>query len=278
MTWEQKVWKHGLHFLYAVKPFLFYAFVPVLLARFGQMFRVGTGADLEEFLRVSRNFYLFTGHLLVWWYFVRQSRRQGTTLCAQTGLYLRRGEVNLRLAMYCFFFGMAAALFFSAVVTLLPMPGWLKNSYHSTSAPMYGQVDVLLLLPLSAFIAPLLEEMVMRGFMLSRLLEHYSVRMSVWITSLVFAVCHGNLVSFIYALFMGLAFAWIDIKMDNIAYSIVMHIGFNSLAWINTVILLAGVQADFFGTWYLVFLYGAVGAMSAWLIGQKIQNEEEKKL
>lgn len=278
MTWQQRLWRHGQNIWYASKPLLFYAMLPPLLTRFGQLFRVGKDADLEEFLRVSKNFYLFAAHLLVWWCFVKHSRKRGTTLCAETGLYWRRGEANYTLAAYCFLFGMAAALFFSALITLLPMPVWLREAYQKNNAPMYGQADVLLLVPLSAVLAPFLEEIVLRGYMLSRLSERYNVKTALWGTALVFAICHGSPVSFVYALFMGLAFALIEIRMDNLLYPICMHSGFNALAWINTVILLCGVKTDFFGSWYLVLLYGLAGALGAYLIGQKIKDEEKRKI
>ncbi len=167
--------------------------------------------------------------------------------------------------------GLGLAVFFSAVITIIPFPGGLKESYRSSSDLLSSKTDLALAMISTVFLAPVAEEIVFRGYMLGRLLRWFTERQAILLSAVLFAVCHVSPIWVLYACLMGIMLAWVSIREDNTLYSIALHIGFN--ASVLPVSFMNGHPAWerlFFGSRFRIALIGgaalamAVRAFEIW--------------
>lgn len=72
------------------------------------------------------------------------------------------------------------------------------------------------------FLAPLLEEFVCRKQIIDRT-RQYGEKTAVFLSALVFGLLHQNLFQFVYAIALGLAFAYIYIRTGRLRYTVLLH-------------------------------------------------------
>ena len=117
-----------------------------------------------------------------------------------------------------------------------------------------ADLNIYLAILSSGIIGPILEEMLFRYVFLNRLRNFFTTRNAILLSSLVFALLHGDIVTMIYAFIMGFIFAYVYVKYDNIKVSIMCHISANTivifLTSFNIWILLLGL----FGVWISIYL------------------------
>ena len=117
-----------------------------------------------------------------------------------------------------------------------------------------ADLNIYLAILSSGIIGPILEEMLFRYVFLNRLSNFFTMRNAILLSSLVFALLHGDIVTMIYAFIMGFIFAYVYVKYDNIKVSIMCHISANTivifLTSFNIWILLLGL----FGVWISIYL------------------------
>ena len=117
-----------------------------------------------------------------------------------------------------------------------------------------ADLNIYLAILSSGIIGPILEEMLFRYVFLNRLRNFFTTRNAILLSSLVFALLHGNIITMIYAFIMGFIFAYVYVKYDNIKVSIMCHIGANTivifLISFNIWILLLGL----FWVWISIYL------------------------
>lgn len=117
-----------------------------------------------------------------------------------------------------------------------------------------ADLNIYLAILSSGIIGPILEEMLFRYVFLNRLRNFFTMRNAILLSSLVFALLHGNIITMIYAFIMGFIFAYVYVKYDNIKVSIMCHISANTivifLTSFNIWILLLGL----FGVWISIYL------------------------
>lgn len=75
----------------------------------------------------------------------------------------------------------------------------------------------------SLAIAPIMEELLFRGVILKGIMNKYSMRKSIVISSILFAIIHSNLQQGVYAFISSIIFSLIYIYTDSIKFSIVAH-------------------------------------------------------
>lgn len=88
---------------------------------------------------------------------------------------------------------------------------------------------------ISIFLAPVVEEIVFRGFMY-RFLSSFNRTVSMILTSVVFALYHGTIVHLYAAFFGGLIFCVIYDRTHKLRYSIAAHMLFNALTVLLSII------------------------------------------
>lgn len=122
--------------------------------------------------------------------------------------------------------GGATAFFVSCVLSLLPLPESLMESYmESSQGLLSGNLAVMILS--TVIVAPIVEEVVFRGLILSRLKKSMNVWVAIVISSLLFALLHGQLLWIIYTFFLGMLLAIIAEHFNTIGASIILHMAFN---------------------------------------------------
>ena len=89
-----------------------------------------------------------------------------------------------------------------------------------------GSVNVLYAFLFTVIIAPLMEELIFRKALISRVRAAGEVN-AVVLSALVFGFAHGNLTQFIYAFLLGLVFGFVFARTGRIIYSILLHMFFN---------------------------------------------------
>lgn len=127
----------------------------------------------------------------------------------------------------------------------------MSQEYSNASNAFYGSTILLELIG-SAFITPLLEELLHRGVVYGRLRRMMAMWPAIIVSALVFAVLHFNIVQFTYAFLLGIVLAIFVEKTGHIYPAVVAHIIANGIAVIRT---------------ETGFLAGTVdGSVSAWLV------------
>jgi membrane protease YdiL (CAAX protease family) len=267
MSFEQKLWKGMQTLIWAVRPALLYLFLPPLLMSVGMALFGGRSAG--RVIADSGNFYYALGILLTLGLLYKRSRKNGGSLFEESGLELKRPD-GRRIALLAAT-GLGLAVFFSAVITIIPFPRGLKESYRSSSDLLSSKTDLALAMISTVFLAPVAEEIVFRGYMLGRLLRWFTERQAILLSAVLFAVCHVSPIWVLYACLMGIMLAWVSIREDNTLYSIALHIGFN--ASVLPVSFMNGHPAWerlFFGSRFRIALIGgaalamAVRAFEIW--------------
>ena len=127
---------------------------------------------------------------------------------------------------------LAPALYFVVVIVLSVLPEAWTESYGEASSgiatnSVLGVVSV-------AVVAPIVEEFIFRGLVMTRLSRVMSGWLAVLLSAAVFGLCHGELVWFCYAFVLGAFFGFLDLRAGSILPSILGHMTFNAIGQIMT--------------------------------------------
>lgn len=263
---EQKIWKGMEVFFHSIRPLILYLFVPAITTYIGR-FLFG-GRPLDEILSESGNFYYTLGIILTFVILHKRSKKRGSSLREDVTFEYR--ELEWKKIACLMGMGFGFGFFFSALVTVIPFPELLMESYMSSSEAVKDGSDPILALLSTVLLAPVVEEIIFRGYMLNRLLSWFDEKKSILITAMVFALCHVSLIWIVYAFLMGAALAKISIDEDNISYSMALHIGFNAnVVPIWVINHIPKLKDMLFSNGWLIALYGALSCfLAVWLLGK----------
>ena len=233
------------------------------------------GRTAEDMISASGNFYYTLGIIFTVVILHKRSKKRGSSLCEDVTLEYR--ELDKKKITDLLLMGLGFGFFFSALLTVFPFPKFLMDSYRSSSGNLTEGTDQILALVSTALLAPVTEEIVFRGYMLNRLLGWFKEKNSVLITSLIFALCHVSLLWIAYAFLMGILLAKVSIEEDNIAYSIALHIGFNtSVVPIWIVNHVPALERVLFANNLLIAAYGIAACYGAVYLYKKYRKETTK--
>lgn len=277
LTRQQKIWKVVTVTAHACQPLLVYLIVPALFSCVVAFF-VGRTSDPESFRWNNGQFSRTMGLILTFYLLRRGCKKREVTIWDETTLYWR--QINWRKFLLLTAAGIGFSLFVSALLTVVPFPQFLKGPYHQLSSEVYDRLDTVFTVVSMIILAPVIEELVFRGYVLNRMLEGYdSPKTAVLASTIIFAVCHGTFLWILYALFMGLLMTHVSIEEENIAYAVALHFGYNLT---SLPIWLANrspeVSAVLFASPVLVACYGIVGICVAVLCLRKYPLSLEKML
>lgn len=158
---------------------------------------------------------------------------------AKPGPVREKKKMSIRDFIVVFLICMAATYLFNMVsLGINYLIGLIKQSpVVNPLESVVGGNLVLQILILSVS-APIVEEIIFRKLLLDRL-RPFGDRTAIWVSALAFALFHGNLSQALYAMALGMIFAYVVIRTNDIRYSIALHIIINLLG--STVMpLLAG--------------------------------------
>jgi membrane protease YdiL (CAAX protease family) len=256
LTLQQKIWMYTAMAFRALWPLALYALLPSFCMAVGYVFG-HPDMTMEEFFSYGANFYSALGIFLALFIFHRKAKKKGTTLSQDATLFFR--EMKPLNAVCFFIFGFASATAVSALLTLLPK-FFLTVGYHNASQKMYLGRDLIFTMLTILFTAPVTEEIVFRGYMLNTFLEKLPEKWAVLLSSIIFALLHGSILWILYAFLLGQIMAKVSMKEDNIAYGVMLHIGFNATAIVNLFITEnEKLNAALYGSKILIACYGILG-------------------
>ncbi len=270
LTVQQRLWK-GLWTVFAsLKSVALYLVLPALFMSVGMIFR---GRSADEVVDQSSNFYYTLGILFTMVILHRISKKRDTSLFEEATLEYKGLNRNRMLLLAVTGFGFS--FLFSSLITVLPLPEFLMESYRNSSDGLRDGTDQTLALISTILLAPLAEEIVFRGYMLNRLLKDMEMRTALLVSAVIFAMCHISFIWMLYAGLMGYLLGWVAVKEDNIAYSIALHIGFNaSVLPIWLIRQNDSLYQVIFGGTIQILLYGiAAAAIAVWAF-RKYREED----
>lgn len=152
--------------------------------------------------------------------------------------------------------GLAFCLYWLVTLALSLLPsGWMED-YLAASEGLY-QTGLIPFLA-TVIVAPVVEEVVFRGLILSRLERAMPGWYAIAVSAVVFGWCHGELVWFCYAFMLGMVFGYITHATGSILPAMVMHLVFNGAGELLGLVeerLPNGV------VWVLAFVLGVAGTV-----------------
>ena len=116
----------------------------------------------------------------------------------------------------------------SFVLGLLP-EAWMED--YAEAAASLNQKGVLIIVA-TVLVAPLVEEIIFRGLILSRMTRVIPGWLAVLLSALLFGVCHGQAVWMAYAFVLGVIFGFFALRAKSIWPSFCAHILFNGIGQI----------------------------------------------
>lgn len=117
-------------------------------------------------------------------------------------------------------------------------PTYTQIEAAINSAPFYLQIIAVVVL------GPICEEIVFRGLAMNKLMESFSYKTAIIVSSLFFALLHGNLTQGILTFFMGVALGYIYVKTGSLITCIAAHMINNCLAVVEMYFEMNAVLAE----------------------------------
>lgn len=129
--------------------------------------------------------------------------------------------------------GVFATIGLSRLLLMLPFDGILGDYSEVKAAYEAGSVWIQFIV--LGVLTPVVEEMLFRGLVYNRLKIYYDVTIAAYISALIFAIAHFNLIQGIYAFIMGIIFNLLYEKCRSIYAPVILHIATNLAAVITSV-------------------------------------------
>lgn len=114
----------------------------------------------------------------------------------------------------------------------------LENIFPQSEESYQETVQSLLQSPFTSLlqvcvIAPFIEEILMRGVVLGGLKNTYGVTVALFLSSILFAALHFNMVQTLSALVCGIVLGLLYVKTNSIFCCIIAHCGYNLISYIG---------------------------------------------
>ena len=156
------------------------------------------------------------------------------------------GRVGAKLSLYII--PLAFSLCIVCNIFLQYVPGAADNEVTREVYEIIERYNIVLSLIIVSILAPVVEELIFRGFMYDGIASIYGAAPAIIFTSLVFAIIHFNLVQFIYAFIVGIFLGYVKYTYKSLKYTIFMHLlmNFCSLIFVPPILTLNDVRGMIF--------------------------------
>lgn len=167
------------------------------------------------------------------------------------------GGTGLSVAMMGFGFNLLLGILFN----FLP-EAWLSSYEEAADTAFAGELWMVAIMV--GIAAPVVEELVFRGLIYTRLKQGMPVMVAAVITAVWFGVMHGHPLWITYAAVLGLIMVWIFERTKSLFASILFHFGYNLVAvvemalpestpdWVGLIMIGVGVAFSAIGVyWFL---------------------------
>ncbi|MDP9339972.1 MAG: CPBP family intramembrane metalloprotease [Acidobacteriota bacterium] len=141
-----------------------------------------------------------------------------------------------------FFAGCGLAIFVAAASYNM------KNTEHLPIQEIFkNRTGALLLMSMAVLIAPLVEETVFRGYLYPLFAKSLGVFPAIVITGALFGLMHGSQLGWTWGLvilltFVGMIFTFARARTGTVLASFLMHLGYNSMIAVSSIIATKGFQ------------------------------------
>ncbi len=211
---------------------------------------------------------LQAGFLLTFALFVKKSDRGLAFPVRALKWYdILLGVLAAGICVFCFIF---PAQWFAVLLE--------KIGYNfSTEIPLDGALDVTLCVIVTVIIAPVCEELVFRGALLTGLTKKFGVIPSVILSGLAFSLMHMNPEQTVYQFFMGCACAYLAICSGSVLCPMIVHACNNLIAIIFEFTGTAFLDVFFtnYGTFAAVTVaFLIAGVIALYFIGRLMMKSE----
>ena len=211
---------------------------------------------------------LQTGFLLTFALFVKKSDRGLAFPVRALKWYdILLGVLAAGICVFCFIF---PAQWFAVLLE--------KIGYNfSTEIPLDGALDVTLCVIVTVIIAPVCEELVFRGALLTGLTKKFGVIPSVILSGLAFSLMHMNPEQTVYQFFMGCVCAYLAICSGSVRCPMIVHACNNLIAIIFEFTGTAFLDVFFtnYGTFAAVTVaFLIAGVIALYFIGRLMMKSE----
>ncbi len=109
-----------------------------------------------------------------------------------------------------------------------------EKGYQETLQAL-GKAPVISFLQVCV-LAPIMEEFLMRGFLLGGLSVNYGKTTALLLSSLLFALLHFNMVQTLSALLCGVILGLLYLQTDSLICCIITHMGYNLISYFTTIL------------------------------------------
>ncbi len=256
--------------------FLLYIGVPALFLAVPYVLFHSDKSAMEFFV-YGGNFYSTLGMLALLYGLQHVAKRRGLTLVS--GIPESLSALEWEKSGLFFVFGVASSMTLAAGLTLIekiPLIGLLVSQYAEASQTMYSGYDLLFSLVTTVILAPVVEEVLFRGYVLDTLLVTFETKPSIWACTIAFALCHGNLLWIGYALCMGYILTYVALEEDGIYYCIICHFGFNlPSAFVYCINTFSVTGANVLSNVFFLLLVGGISGYGAWRLMQHYLSQNQ---
>ena len=121
------------------------------------------------------------------------------------------------------------------LITALLSSG-MQSDIANPVQQLISSTNIWLNLIIISVIAPIFEEIFFRKLVIDRTIK-YGAKVSIILSAVIFALFHGNLNQFFYALLMGGFLAYVYIKTGKITYTIMLHMIVNFMGSVVSIII-----------------------------------------
>lgn len=105
-----------------------------------------------------------------------------------------------------------------------------------------GNMNLLAVGLSTVIIAPIMEELMFRKYLVDRLVP-FGQKTAVVLSGITFGIFHGNFYQFFYAALLGMIFAYIYSSTGKIRYTILLHMCINFVGGVLALVLAQGVDS-----------------------------------
>lgn len=183
--------------------------------------------DHFSFVRIISDGLLY---FLIYKIVIAQMKQQSLSIEAVARSTPKKGPELLKIAGWTLLVAVVATSFSIFLVTLV---SFIPNIFdrlvpYLDEISTDGGLSPAYLFIIAVIVAPIVEEIVFRGYIMNKWIDKYSVKKGVFFSSLLFMLIHFSSL-FIPQLLLGLLCALVYVKYQNIFYAIFTHSLYNLL-------------------------------------------------
>src|SRR5665648_973796 len=161
-------------------------------------------------------------------------------------------------------------IFTGPIDYLLPVPDWFNEIMSKfVSEDIFSFITVVIM-------APILEELILRGVILDGFLKFYNPRKAILLSAFLFGLFHLNPWQFVPAFIGGLYLGWIYCRTKSIIPCIVIHSINNLTAFLIIVYDPNDKLSNYFDENKVIYIFIILISITIFTLGIRVLNEKLK--